>query len=420
MAPGHLHRSQHRLKAILYGGLALVVIVCAAGVYLLRYQPGVSAQIADSLRTVIGDGAVAQLESTVYQAQDSLMQLSYSWFPARHKSSANLSQAVSLPTSLSAMTNTEGPPSDFATSTPLTTQLSAMPAATLQPSLTATPILPWRLEDLRPFGEDPEEGCWKPLVEDAQNNPVAIQAFLQPDAERPYAQVRVVAFNLSSVHLHYLVGRDEPQSEVKGDRPGSIPAEDRQPGVLLAVFNGGFKARHGHFGVMTGGITWLPPKDGLGTLALYQDGHLKMGAWGSEVQPEPGQLAWRQNGPLIIQDGKVNPLVEEHNPALWGLTIEEMAPIWRSAIGLSRDGQVFYYAAGPSLTLPALARGVAASGVWDAIQLDINNYWVHFDTISVVDGKLKTQPLFEYMGTDFCDRYLYPYTRDYFYVTLNP
>jgi hypothetical protein len=275
------------------------------------------------------------------------------------------------------------------------------------------------LENLPAFSGNPDEGQWGPLIRSPEGKTLAFQTYLEPDGERPFAQVRVVAFDMRSVRLHYMVGRDEPVSEVKMDRPGTIPAEDRLPGVLLAVFNGGFKGRHGHFGVMVDGTILLPPKDQMGTLALYEDGHLLLGEWGTEIEPEAGQVAWRQNGPLVVRDGQFNPLVNDRNPALWGYTIQEMAPIWRSAIGLSEDGQILYYFAGPSLTLPALASAISASGAANAIQLDINNYWVHFDSIYTSDGKLKTQPLFEFMGRDFCDRYLYPYTRDFFYITVN-
>jgi hypothetical protein len=51
------------------------------------------------------------------------------------------------------------------------------------------------------------------------------------------------------------------------------------------------------------------------------------------------------------------------------------------------------------------------------MQLDINNYWVHFDAITFKDGLPVPHALFDYMGSDNPNRYLQPYTRDYFYVT---
>ena len=50
------------------------------------------------------------------------------------------------------------------------------------------------------------------------------------------------------------------------------------------------------------------------------------------------------------------------------------------------------------------------------MQLDINNYWVHFDAIQPDGEKLATVPLFDGMKAQDDRRYLNGYSRDYFYV----
>jgi hypothetical protein len=52
---------------------------------------------------------------------------------------------------------------------------------------------------------------------------------------------------------------------------------------LLAAFNGGFKAIHGHYGMMVDGTTLLPPTDGLATIALRADGTIQIGQWGRDL-----------------------------------------------------------------------------------------------------------------------------------------
>jgi hypothetical protein len=89
---------------------------------------------------------------------------------------------------------------------------------------------------------------------------------------------------------------------------------------------------------------------------------------------------------------------------------------WRSALGVSADGKSMYYAAGPSLTLQSLAQALIIAGASQAIQLDINNYWVYFGEVVFSQGKPQTTPLFP-DWKDNPERYLQSYTRDFFYVT---
>jgi hypothetical protein len=262
------------------------------------------------------------------------------------------------------------------------------------------------------------EGQWSGYIRDAGDQVVAYRTFLQPDAERPYAVVAVVALDLNATRLGFVLGSEEPASEVKGERTGRIPEADFKPGRLLAVFNGGFKARHGKFGAMANGLVALPPRDGLGTVALYADGRIGIGAWGRDIRPNVPMLAWRQNGPLIVQAGVINPHTADNDPKDWGYTtVDNETATWRSGLGLSEDGQKLYYAAGPKLTVEALAHALRAAGAYQAVQLDINNYWVHFDGIQAHGDGLQTLPLFESMGAENDRRYLQAYTRDYFYVT---
>jgi hypothetical protein len=168
---------------------------------------------------------------------------------------------------------------------------------------------------------------------------------------------------------------------------------------------------------MSDGAVVIPPTAGLGTVACYADGSIQIGVWGTEIQSSPSMVAWRQNGPLIIHNGQINPHTADLAPQDWGYTVQGKTAIWRSSLGIGKDGSVLYYAAGPSLTLPALAAAMHALGVQQAMQLDINNYWVHFDRISFQGAKPIPVPLTKAMK-DGVGRYLWDYTRDYFFVTI--
>jgi hypothetical protein len=106
-------------------------------------------------------------------------------------------------------------------------------------------------------------------------------------------------------------------------------------------------------------------------------------------------------------------------PQDWGCTVKGATATWRSALGLSADGCTLYYAVGPSLTLPALAQSMATVGAANAMQLDINPYWTHFDAFTADGGQLRPEPLLAAMQGQADNRFLKPFSRDFLYVTLN-
>ena len=138
------------------------------------------------------------------------------------------------------------------------------------------------------------EGAWTSYIKDDAGATLAYRTFIQPDPKRPYTLVAIVAFNLSRIRLGYVLGTIDP--ELKGTaipgRKGIIPAPDFKPDVLLATFNGGFKGEHGAFGAMSDGIVAIPPRDGLATVAMYEDGTIKIGEWRPFRIIGTGLLVW--------------------------------------------------------------------------------------------------------------------------------
>ncbi len=400
-----------RFRLVLLGCLILGL----AGSYAaINVWPSIGAQVADVLRSVLGNEAVAQMETLAFEAKDAFQHWKYStglekpqapWQP-----DAIVAQAVEA-----TATPTVTPTSISATPTPAI-ESTATPLPTLTPRPTATPWQPARV--ITPLGTLKGEGNWTPYITDPASTTVAYRTFLQPDKDRPYSVVAVVAFDLTHTRLHYVLGSEEPALP-KGPRgTGKIPPENKAPGVLLSTFNGGFKATHGQFGAMADGVVALPPRDGLGAVVIYQNGQVHIGEWGADIVTQTKNMkAWRQNAILIIKNGQITPRVNSNQISDWGATIDGNIVTWRSGLGQSQDGNTLYYFAGPSLSMPALAKAMQAVGTHQGMLLDINPYWVHFTAVRPEGNKLLPDPLLPEMK-QHPDRYLNPYSRDFFYVTM--
>ena len=191
---------------------------------------------------------------------------------------------------------------------------------------------------------------------------------------------------------------------------------DRKAGRLLAAFNGGFKAANGAFGMYASGVTLLPPTDGLATLAIYRDGHVRIGLWGGDMTATPDIVAYRQNCPLLLDGGRLTQQAGSDDPTLWGKTVKNVIATWRSGLGISADGRYLIYAAGDGLTVPSLAQALAAGGADRAMQLDINSWWARFVTFSQSGDRLVAQKLVSDMAGD-TRQFLAPDSRDFFYLT---
>ncbi len=331
-----------------------------------------------------------------------------------------------LPTATTSIRST---PSDAAASpnptiaptlTPKALSVSAptpVPVKAISNISPANVVPAWQLTPLTPLGKMAGEGIWTPyLYAPDGHTVVAYRTYLQADPKRPYSVAAIVAFNLQATRLHFVLGSIEPRSATpEPSRTGSIPDTDRRAGMLLAAFNGGFKARHGQYGAMADNLIALPAITGLATVGIYGDGQVQIGQWGKDIKDSPDLVAWRQNGEMLVHNGQINPDTARTTVA-WGLTVKGEAVTWRSALGLSADTRTLYYVAGAQLDVPTLAKVMLQAGASEALQLDVNNFWVHFTAIRSDGSNLLAEPLLQAMKSEV-DRYLKGYSRDFFYVT---
>jgi hypothetical protein len=116
----------------------------------------------------------------------------------------------------------------------------------------------------------------------------------------------------------------------------------------------------------------------------------------------------------LVENGEVFAL-NEINKKLWGRTFNADIYTWRSGIGLTKGGNLIY-AVGNNLSPETLATALKMAGAENAIQLDINPFWVRFN-IFEPDGKggYKTSTLTKDLKNG-SNGYLNGYTKDFFYL----
>jgi hypothetical protein len=243
------------------------------------------------------------------------------------------------------------------------------------------------------------------------------KTFIRPDTSRPYATVGVLLLDKRRIRLHMTGGTDDPGGDrgVKG--PGVIPQEQRAH--VLAAWNGGFRGPHGGYGMYADGRQYRPLRNGFASIALYQDGTMKIGEWGRDLTWSPDIEAVRQNAVLLVDNCQVSGRTKEGNNT-WGYVQVNSAEFitWRSAVGLTANGDLLV-AAGNSLSADSLARALWAAGACYAMQLDINTPYVLTSLFfPQADGTVKPAKFMESMA-DGPGRFFTVQKNDFMYVTLD-
>ncbi len=242
---------------------------------------------------------------------------------------------------------------------------------------------------------------------------VMAYTFVRPDTARPFAYVTLVQMDMRKMNLMAVAGIKEPGGAAGNPGPGLIPQTIVQNRSLIAAFDGGFQYRDGMYGMIVGNKTYLPLQENVGTLVGYKDGSLKIINYTGQDLGK-NVVFVRQNCPILIEDGQVFAL-NELNKKLWGRTFNADIYTWRSGIGLTKEGNLIY-AVGNNLSPESLADALKMAGAVNAIQLDINPFWVRFNifdsnrngtyTISTLTKDLK----------DGSKAYLEGYSKDFFFL----
>lgn len=340
----------------------------------IHHVPGFGPALADGVRAVLGPRPVAWAEDVAYELQDRVDR----W---RYKDAAP-------------KTFWEAPAETAAAALPPAPTESAIQPASLvsaAPAVAAVPVAPATApasKEIAPAEFEPPyanvaatgDGKWLPMKGGvaADEPPAFWKSVVHPDAKRGFAAVAVVAVDLARIDLRLVAGTSEPYNEkIPSDhRPGIIPKD--ADGDLVAAFNGGFKAVHGHWGMMLNGETFVPPRDVACTVALYRDGSLKIRTWPEVKANEEQMVGYRQTPPCLVEEGKTNTALDVEYAKGWGATVSGETVIRRSAIGLDKTGKLLFFAIGEAVTAQSLSRAMKAIGAENAAQLDVNYAYPRF------------------------------------------
>jgi hypothetical protein len=235
------------------------------------------------------------------------------------------------------------------------------------------PVVPKRLAF--PAGAPlPGEGQWRVLAK-ANGEPAMFGTFLRPDATHTSYVAGIVVMDQRLLQFQLHPGAEDPGPGNWGSQPW-IPPGDRTG--LVATFNGGFKLNAAGGGFYLNGTTRGTLADGAASLVYYRNGTATVGVWGQNVRMTPEVTGVRQNLKLIVENGRIPATVDQNVESSWGATLGGAYYVWRSGIGITAGGQlVFVY--GPALSVQTLAGLLQRAGAIEAMQLDINPFWMSFE-----------------------------------------
>ncbi len=256
------------------------------------------------------------------------------------------------------------------------------------------------------------EGVWRRASKTfAGMQPILVTVF-RPEAAYPRQLAYVAWMNRSMTHMELYAGRVRPP--MSGSRgPMDVPRALRSH--LVATFNSGFVYKDCKGGFAIHGRTILPMASGQGTLIERTDGTMDVQKWSGGSAVASDVVLARQNLPLIVDGGRLNPTLGDGSR--WGATLGNAVRVWRTAVGVDSLGNLIYLAA-PGQTAASLAAAMIRAGAVRAMQMDINAYWPSFITYGRPGGRSpdKLVPNANQPAT----RYLHPDDTDFFAVYAAP
>jgi len=258
------------------------------------------------------------------------------------------------------------------------------------------------------------EGVWQPIfLAQFPKQEVMAQTIIRVDDQRPYAYVTLVKIDMNKVNIGTVAGIRQPGGPIGNPGDGKVPNAIKLDGKLLAAFDGGFQYRDGAYGMVVGQKVYVPLRPNLATLFIDVSGKPTIRAYDGQTIPAQ-TAAIRQNGVLLVENGQITSFTES-GADNWGRTITNSIYTWRSGIGITTDGSLLF-AVGPSLEPSTLALALKAAGAINAMQLDVNPYWVRFVIFHPIgDGTYQSTSLLKEMQNGGYS-YLYGYQKDFFYL----
>jgi hypothetical protein len=216
------------------------------------------------------------------------------------------------------------------------------------------------------------EGQWR-VVEKVKGEPAILTTFLR-DATYVSDVHGIASIDQRLVKFYLRPGTEDPGAG--WNVPYYVPAGQREG--LLATFNGGFKLSSAGGGFYLNGIYHGTLEKGTASIVYYKNGTIKIGEWGRDFTMNSSIAGVRQNLKLLVDHGKVSANADSDVMSNWGATLGGGYYVWRSGIGITKDGRVVF-AYGPALNAQDLGELLQRAGAVEGMQMDINPAWMKFD-----------------------------------------
>jgi hypothetical protein len=208
----------------------------------------------------------------------------------------------------------------------------------------------------------PGEGQWRVLAT-VHGEPAIYGTYLR--ASRVYSSyvAGIASMNQSLLRFQLRPGTEDP-GPGRWKAPSYIPPGTRNG--LEATFNSGFKIDVSGGGFYLNGVSRGSLTKGAASEVYYRNGHLAIGVWGQDLHMTPDVVGVRQNLRPIVEDGKVPGSVDNNVTTQWGATLGGGYYVWRSGIGITRDGHILFVY-GPALNVRELAELLKRAGAVTAM-----------------------------------------------------
>jgi hypothetical protein len=226
---------------------------------------------------------------------------------------------------------------------------------------------------MNPFVDTPlaGEGEWSATGRTILGTPAVYTAFMRPD---PIHTSLVAGFMwmdpklLKAVHVP---GLKEPAGAPQ--KYGAQIPNELRPSTVVA-FNSAFRLDDARGGFWDEGNEVRPLINGQASLVIDKDGAANVVAWGRDRTIDPNVAQVRQNLALLVDNGQSAAGLDSEATTKWGATVGNQVLVWRSGIGVDRNGGIIYIA-GPGLSVNQLAELFLRAGALRAMELDINSDW---------------------------------------------
>jgi hypothetical protein len=254
------------------------------------------------------------------------------------------------------------------------------------------------------------EGQWR-VLEKVHGEPAVLGTFLRDATYTSYVN-GIVSMDQRLVSFQLHPGNEDPG----GAGWGSNSQPWIPPGLragLLATFNGGFKLNSAGGGFYLNGRTAGTLSSGAASIVYYKNGTMQIGVWDRTVRMTSSVAGVRQNLKLIVDNGRVPATVNTDVETNWGATLGGGYYVWRSGLGVTRDGRVIFVY-GPALDVQDLADLLQRAGAVEGLQLDINPFWMSYEYYRAAGHSSNPTPvalLPTQQQTVY--RYYSPYSRDF-------